>query len=102
MRNWAVAVEHFKRLTTEFPANTEVKLELQRSLDRLEESRTGKYDLPRIYRDAFKLKKHYLDVADYIGPVEVVDIPGKGRQWFQLLAPLPLATKLNAMCNAIL
>jgi hypothetical protein len=78
MRDWQLAIDHFKTTSKEFPKNADAKAELTKANDRLKEIRTGSYDW-KAMRLTVKTGKRELDVADYVGPIEVVDIPGKGR-----------------------
>lgn len=80
MRDWAKALEHFGTLQNEFSQSECTKEELKKAADRIEECRHGKYDIRRLYEDSLKKGVRRFDIADYTGPVEVVDIPGKG--WF--------------------
>jgi hypothetical protein len=77
MRNWKTAVDHFQTVCDEFPKNKDVEVELNKAKQRLLESQNGHYDWKAMHT-AVKNWKREFDVADYIGPIEVVDIPGKG------------------------
>ena len=79
MRDWIKANEHYKSLIALFPDNNEFKIGLDKTKLRLEESQTGKYDLRSLYEQSLNLKNINFDVADYIGPVMVSDIEGKGK-----------------------
>lgn len=78
MRDWDKAVEHLRALHADFPQNECKGDELQKAMARHQESKTGKFNIDRLYREAYKERKRRLDVADYVGPMKVVDIPGKG------------------------
>uniref|UniRef100_A0AC35GTY5 Uncharacterized protein n=1 Tax=Panagrolaimus sp. PS1159 TaxID=55785 RepID=A0AC35GTY5_9BILA len=58
MREWQKAAELFLSVLKEFPQNALASEQLKRATSR-------------------KKEKPELDVADYIGPIEIVDIPGK-------------------------
>ncbi|KAH7718606.1 TPR domain protein [Aphelenchoides avenae] len=66
-------------LRKEFPANADGRDWLAKALDRLKESRTGKYDISRLRSVAFGEHARLVDAADWMGPVEVVSVPGKGK-----------------------
>src|SRR4051794_14812664 len=77
MRHWSEAIGHFQ---SALDANPELSLtadKLAKAKARLEESVTGKYDLRKLL-DEEKQGQRFMDVADYVGPVKVADIPGKG------------------------
>uniref|UniRef100_A0A915EFQ6 Uncharacterized protein n=1 Tax=Ditylenchus dipsaci TaxID=166011 RepID=A0A915EFQ6_9BILA len=57
------ASRYFLQVLKDFPENKEAKVDLKNTTDRLKESRNGQR----------------IDVADYTGPVSIVDVPGKGR-----------------------
>uniref|UniRef100_A0A915DCI8 SET domain-containing protein n=1 Tax=Ditylenchus dipsaci TaxID=166011 RepID=A0A915DCI8_9BILA len=79
MREWQLAIDHFKRLHHDYPSDKEVSSLLNKANDRLQESLTGDYNLNELYKQSVLQKKLYMDVADYVGPVEIVDIKGKGK-----------------------
>jgi hypothetical protein len=78
MHDWKLAIDHFQTVRSEFPENSDVKIELNKAKQRLEESQTGNYNWKAIHL-ARKSGKREFDVADYIGPIEVADVPGKGK-----------------------
>ncbi|KAI6171541.1 Isoform A [Aphelenchoides bicaudatus] len=78
MRDWKMAVDHFKSLLKEFPDNKNANTELKRATSRLAESKTGNYDVKNIYMES-KNGVVEFDVADYMGPIEIVDVSGKGK-----------------------
>lgn len=51
---------------------------------RMDESRSGHYDFGKLFDFAMCGKKD-INVADYVGPVEVADIPGKGKTFLRKL-----------------
>ncbi|KAI6177647.1 SET domain-containing protein [Aphelenchoides bicaudatus] len=77
-RDWKLAVDHFQAVRDEFPANKDVGVELDKATARLAESQTGKYDIKTMYTES-KSGKLEFDVADYVGPIEVTDVQGKGK-----------------------
>ncbi|KAH7660429.1 TPR domain protein, partial [Aphelenchoides avenae] len=79
MRKWELAVGHYKELCEKFPSNEDAKERLRRAQSRLAESRTGIYDIAKFHESREKGEMD-IDVADFIGPIEVVDVPGKGKQ----------------------
>ena len=46
---------------------------------RVKESTQGVYDIQRLYEDACDKKRRLLDVANYLGPINISQIPNKGR-----------------------
>jgi tetratricopeptide (TPR) repeat protein len=83
LRNWPAAVQHFQELTA-FEESREFATDgLQRATERVRESETGEYDLRMMIEAvAGSLNTQTtatFDVADYHGPFEIRDIPGKGR-----------------------
>uniref|UniRef100_A0A914Q547 SET domain-containing protein n=1 Tax=Panagrolaimus davidi TaxID=227884 RepID=A0A914Q547_9BILA len=78
MREWKKAADHFLEVLKEFPANEFASKELKRATSRLTEERNGKFDFKSIFVES-KKEKAELDVADYKGPIEIANIPGKGR-----------------------
>jgi hypothetical protein len=77
MRCWQDAVKHFTSLLSEFSSNSEAVKELEKSKARLRESLTGEYDVSALF--AARLKPGTLfDLADYVGPICVADVSGKG------------------------
>ncbi|RUS35410.1 hypothetical protein BC938DRAFT_484186 [Jimgerdemannia flammicorona] len=51
----------------------------RRTRQRLEEQRYGQYDVIGILQEASSTCLPYLDHSDYVGPVRVTEVPGKGR-----------------------
>uniref|UniRef100_A0AC34FTA6 SET domain-containing protein n=1 Tax=Panagrolaimus sp. ES5 TaxID=591445 RepID=A0AC34FTA6_9BILA len=78
MREWENAANHFLELLKEFPNNEEASKQLKLATSRLAEQKFGKFDLKKIYIES-KKEKPKIDVADFAGPIEIVNIPGKGR-----------------------
>jgi hypothetical protein len=76
MREWQKAAELFLSVLKEFPSNINASEELKRATTRLSEQKHGKYNFKAMLLESQK-KKAEFDVADYMGPVEIVDIPGK-------------------------
>jgi tetratricopeptide (TPR) repeat protein len=82
MQMWDVAIGHFQELCEMFPSEFAAD-ELVRSEQRLRESQTGDYDMDVVVlaTNAAVLNKSHVcfDLADYIGPMRIADIPGKGK-----------------------
>uniref|UniRef100_A0AC34FAR2 SET domain-containing protein n=1 Tax=Panagrolaimus sp. ES5 TaxID=591445 RepID=A0AC34FAR2_9BILA len=78
MREWQKAAKQFAELLKEFPNNEEASKQLKLATSRLAEQKYGKFDFKNMLLES-KNKKAHLDVADFIGPIEVTNIPGKGR-----------------------
>lgn len=79
MRDWESAKEHFQQLTDLYPDNETAKKELGRVALRLEETRTGHYNLGGKGNEC---RRH--DVADYTGPVKVTSEPELSHTLYQL------------------
>lgn len=78
MRKWEQSVQRFEQLCEASPDNVAAKEGLDAAKARLTESRTGNFDFVKLY-EAAKRGVEDIDVADYVGPIKVVDIPGKGK-----------------------
>ncbi|KAH7716357.1 hypothetical protein AAVH_16254 [Aphelenchoides avenae] len=78
MRKWEQSVQRFKQLCEAFPENDAAKEGLRAAQARLTESRTGNFDFAEFYELGEKGIRD-IDVADYVGPIKVVDIPGEGK-----------------------
>ncbi|KAH7407333.1 hypothetical protein BKA64DRAFT_705742 [Cadophora sp. MPI-SDFR-AT-0126] len=72
------ALELLQILLNKYPASQSGTFELSRVKARLKEQNTGIYNFKKMYKAA-KMRPPLVDCASYIGPVEVRDIPGKGR-----------------------
>ncbi|KAH7704106.1 TPR domain protein [Aphelenchoides avenae] len=78
MGKWEEAVDHYTELCKAFPSNEDAQDGLRVANARLNEARSGKYDFESLHMAAMTGETD-VDVADYVGPMEVVDIPGKGK-----------------------
>uniref|UniRef100_A0AC35EZW4 SET domain-containing protein n=1 Tax=Panagrolaimus sp. PS1159 TaxID=55785 RepID=A0AC35EZW4_9BILA len=76
VREWRKAADHFLEVLKEFPANKLASTELKRATSRLSEQKNGKFNFKSIFGES-KKEKAELDVADYKGPIEIANIPGK-------------------------
>jgi hypothetical protein len=83
MRHWSEAIGHFESALKANPALNLTADKIGKTKARLTESTTGKYDLKKLLKDE-EGGQRFMDVADYIGPVKVVDILGKGQYIFRL------------------
>ncbi|KAH7725847.1 TPR domain protein [Aphelenchoides avenae] len=77
--HWQKAASAFETLVQEFPANKEGRALLKRAEDRLREWRTGKYDMNRLYTEAIEQGKRNIEIAQFVGSIDTVEIPGKGK-----------------------
>lgn len=84
MRDWTKAVDHFQTIHNEYPTNKEAEHQLSRSLARLKESQTGKYDFKTICTKLHERECKF-DVADYTGPIFIGEVAGKGNFSLMLL-----------------
>ncbi|KAH7716361.1 TPR domain protein [Aphelenchoides avenae] len=78
MRKWELSVDHYEELLAVSPSNEDAQNGILAALSRLAEAHTGNYDFGKLYEAALQGEMD-VDVADYVGPIEVVDIPGKGK-----------------------
>ena len=79
MREWDTACEHFRELIQKFPnTKTDAFEQLVRTLKHVKEAK-GVYDIERLYREACVERKRRLDAADYRGPINIEEIPNKGK-----------------------
>lgn len=76
MCKWVEAADHYKDLCKAFPWNQEAQDGLRTDVARLNEAHSGKFDFASL-RMAALMGQTDVDVADYVGPLEVVDIPDK-------------------------
>jgi hypothetical protein len=72
---WALAAEHYRALAEILGSDAELRRAERRAL----EAQTGQYDMAAIVSAALTGSRESLDVADYFGPFEVADLPGKGK-----------------------
>lgn len=79
MRDWQKSSQHFIDLIKQFPNCNDAKNELTRALARLKESRAGQFDLSSLFNKFHYDEVCYFDIADYVGPVKIANIPGKGK-----------------------
>lgn len=90
MRNWAKAVEWFEALVEESNKLGDVNAaqnaigELEKAKERLAESTTGIYDQWKLFgftqNSTKRSQEKFYDMADYIGPVKIANIHGKGEK----------------------
>jgi hypothetical protein len=78
MRQWKKAANYFASVLKEFRTNAEAPKELKRATARLAEQEHGKYDFNEIFIES-KRENPQFDIADYSKPIEMANIPGKGR-----------------------
>lgn len=69
-------------LCSKFPRNAQASQLLGRTQSRCLEQTTGKYNFKQLQEEAKKLRPPHLDVATYIGPVEIRQTESKGRGLF--------------------
>jgi tetratricopeptide (TPR) repeat protein len=75
LRDWNTALGHFEKVKD----SDSVKDELRDCRQRIEEATTGKYDWYHIYDKLARKESTRFDVADFMGPVKVVDMVDKGK-----------------------
>lgn len=71
-----------EQLCTNFPHNSEASAFLERAQSRAVEQKSGVYDFKQLQANANTLRPPHLDLATYIGPVEVRQTESKGRGLF--------------------
>ena len=76
-RNYAGAKDFFQKHKATGTNNSEDAIWIRKCDDRLKESSTGVYNWARLFQECQREVK--LDVGEYTGPVEVKEIPGRGR-----------------------
>jgi tetratricopeptide (TPR) repeat protein len=76
LREWSKAAEHFESLIEMKPELIEAKEFLEKTNRRLDEWRTGRYDMHFLIRNSKSLD---IDVSDFVGPIKISEIEGKGR-----------------------
>ncbi|KAJ2992496.1 hypothetical protein HDV02_003039 [Globomyces sp. JEL0801] len=74
--NFEKAADYYKKLVNIDKSKTNDD-EYQRTMKRLIDQR-GQYNFTEIYKKCLKDPRHNFDIADYCGPLKVVEIPGKG------------------------
>ncbi|GAB6022730.1 hypothetical protein CHUAL_006826 [Chamberlinius hualienensis] len=78
LRQYSDAYLYFDQFCHLFPFLDEGKSELKNCLARLEEQK-GNVNIAQLAKQCLADPTKKLECADYIGPIEIVDIPGKGR-----------------------
>lgn len=81
LRKYAESKQWFTKLLQGFPDCEEAKTELQRCEDRLTEATQGSHSVYRMVLERLLKPRQPIDCADYIGPIRLVDIPGKGQRY---------------------
>ncbi|RUS32635.1 hypothetical protein BC938DRAFT_474805 [Jimgerdemannia flammicorona] len=66
------------------------------SNQRLEEQKHGRYNVISILQEASSTWPPYLDHSDYVGPVRITEIPGKGRG---MVATKEIANGILLLCS---
>ncbi|RUS34537.1 hypothetical protein BC938DRAFT_479791 [Jimgerdemannia flammicorona] len=93
MRLYKEASNSLQKLSTPTPETRELT---RRTQQRLEEQEHGRYDVFGILKDAQSMRMPYLDNANYVGPVRITEIPGKGRG---MVATKEIAEGTLLMCS---
>ena len=80
LRQWEKARGHFEELLRKFPeTKTDANEQMLRCGQRINEAKTGAFDREKLYDEVYGKRQRRLDVADYKGPIEVANVPGKGK-----------------------
>uniref|UniRef100_A0A914QQ29 Tetratricopeptide repeat protein n=1 Tax=Panagrolaimus davidi TaxID=227884 RepID=A0A914QQ29_9BILA len=77
IHEWQKAAEHFANVCKDFPKNAAAPEQLKRAIARLNEKQTGKFDFKSMYLES-KKENPEIDVADYQGPIKIVNVNKKG------------------------
>ncbi|KAJ8106589.1 hypothetical protein ONZ43_g7016 [Nemania bipapillata] len=75
------SVERWRRLVRAYPLNTDARAELRRSLERVKEEYTGRYNFVSMYEQA-RANPPMIDCATYKGPVAVRRVHGQDKGLF--------------------
>ncbi|KAG0649328.1 SET and MYND domain-containing 4 [Hyphodiscus hymeniophilus] len=81
LHRYLECTEVYKVLCAEYPSSI-ASAELKRTISRVTEQETGKYQFKKLYTEATKIRPPHLDHATYIGPVEVRSSNSRGRGLF--------------------
>lgn len=79
LREWRKAQDAYVDILDRFPHCKEARTGLQRCVRRVEEQTKGLYDYLALFLQDREKNQHRLDVADYIGPVEITHTAEHGR-----------------------
>jgi hypothetical protein len=71
LREWKKARDAFVDVLKRFPDAKEAQTGLRQSVDRLKEQAKGEYDYLALFLQVREKNQPRLDIADYIGPVEI-------------------------------
>lgn len=82
LRRWSESQKAFEECLTTHPESTDAKAGLAKVRLRLDEQSSGMYDWFGMYQESHKIKNPRLDVADFVGPVEVKESYGRERGLF--------------------
>ncbi|RUS35526.1 hypothetical protein BC938DRAFT_480333 [Jimgerdemannia flammicorona] len=93
MRSYEEAWNSLKMLSK---ATVETQELSRRTRQRLEEQKNGRYNVMSILHEARSTWPPYLDHSDYVGPMRVTEIPGKGRG---MVATKEIAEGSLLMCS---
>ncbi|KAL5323956.1 hypothetical protein ACEPPN_008498 [Leptodophora sp. 'Broadleaf-Isolate-01'] len=78
LHRYREAFETLQELTTKYPTSKLGAFEMSRVQARLDEQDRGIYNFKKMHK-ASRLRPPIIDCSTYVGPVEVRNIPGKGR-----------------------
>jgi tetratricopeptide (TPR) repeat protein len=80
LKRWREAEELYARCLRLFPQSQQAKSGLNKARSRQKESESGKYNIDRLAKSATSTEKRTaLDIADFVGPVEMGYTEGCGR-----------------------
>ncbi|KAI1727070.1 SET domain-containing protein [Ditylenchus destructor] len=92
IRQWGTALKHLQYAARKYPE--EVNDNICRTKVRLLEVSHGSYDISQLYDETVKRGKDHMDLADYIGPIQIADMPLKGGKGMVAIYDIPKGTLL--------
>ncbi len=80
LRKFEIALESYETCFKLNPKNTEVEIEIKKTKERINESKTGNYNFQALYEQFFKRENLYMDIAEYkSNKTTVTDIKNKSK-----------------------
>lgn len=80
LRKFEIALESYETCFKLNPKNTEVEIEIKKTKERINESKTGNYNFQALYEQFFKRENLYMDIADYMSnKIMITDVKNKSK-----------------------
>ena len=80
LKKFEIALENYETCFKINPKNTEVEIEIKKTKERINESKTGNYNFQALYEQFFKRENLYMDIAEYKSDKTIVtDIKNKSK-----------------------